>query len=90
MTIYAVIALTGHQSIDQTVPIAFPQRSFRVGDGHWAVNAAGTSQEVAGRLGIVAGQNQITGLVYSISGYWGIANPQLWEWLTNNWNLPGG
>ena len=83
MTIFAVVAITGHAHIDVAVPQQFPGRCHLVAQGHWLVSAAATSQEIATRVGLVPGGAPATGIVYGVVGYFGMANPQIWEWLAS-------
>ena len=80
MATFAVVAITGHALVDQAVAAHYPGASFQVAPGHWVVSAVATSQEVATKIGFVPGQ-PVTGVVYSVVGYYGLANPQVWEWL---------
>lgn len=92
MPIFAVLALPDSAWLEQAVPAAYRDDfKFRIAPGHWLVNSIGTSQDVSHRLGFGGhgAPASNSGIVYGVSGYFGNANPQIWEWLTANWSRPG-
>ena len=55
-----------------------PQSAFKIESGKWMVKSdAPTSQNLSQTLGL----GSTTHIVISVGGYFGRANPALWEWL---------
>lgn len=58
-----------------------PQSAFKIEPGKWMIKSdAATSQTLSATLGLAGGT---THLVILVGGYFGRANPALWEWLAN-------
>jgi hypothetical protein len=84
MPVFAIIAPSDDGRLAIAVPSKFP-RHFKFGPGQYVVNDIGpTAQSVSLKLGANGEVGWI--VVFSVAGYWGHHNPQLWEWLTLNWN----
>lgn len=83
MSLYFVVALSGSSSVVETaVNKTFPATDvFKIEDGKWMIDAPLTiSKEVSEKLGISTGANHV--VVPVRSGYYGRAQPSLWEWLS--------
>jgi hypothetical protein len=82
MSIFAVVALDQSPSdpLDAAIERTFPGRFFKVAQGHWLVNAAGTAQQISTELGITDGSVGVA-IVYNVGGYFGYAPNPTWEWL---------
>lgn len=81
MALFLLVALQNSgPAIDEAVAANFPETSYKIEPGKWAVNAdVTTSRELAVRLGIRETQSHIA---VPIRGYTGRAKPDLWEWLS--------
>jgi hypothetical protein len=81
MAIFAIIALHPNQSepLAAAVEREFSEKFFKVAQGHWLVNAAGTAQQIAGKLDLQGSSGQA--IVYNVGGYFGYAPHPIWEWL---------
>jgi len=53
-------------------------------NGEWLISYDGTSKQLCEYLGIAQPENSINGIVLSISGYWGRAPSDVWEWLSRS------
>jgi hypothetical protein len=80
MALFAVIALKeAGPTVDQAVE-KMGSPSYKIEVGKWVVNStATTAKELSVNLGL---RETTTHLVFSIRGYSGRAQPDLWEWLT--------
>ncbi len=58
----------------------FPGDYLEIGPGQWLIASIGTAEDVSGKLGLTDGRSG-TGVVLSVSGYFGRASAQIWEWL---------
>lgn len=88
--LFAVVAPADNPAtaLGQRIIATFPDTSLQVSAFHWLIVAGGTTaQEVATKLGIADGSTG-SGIVYTTSGYWGRANPQVWEWIRAKMSVP--
>jgi hypothetical protein len=85
MAIFAVIPLdqTAANNLAPIIEREFPGKNVLVKGDHWLITSGGTSQELATKLGITAGQLG-EAIVYNVSGYFGYAPQSIWEWLKSN------
>lgn len=69
---------------------SFPTEHYEIGRGQWLVSFGGTSKELYFKLSPEAAQSQTTGVrnypltdtvVLGVSGYWGVASVEMWEWI---------
>ena len=81
MPLFIVVALQNSgPAIDEAVASEFPDTSYQIEPGKWAVNAdVPTSKAISNKLGIRETQSHI---IVPIRGYTGRAKPDLWEWLS--------
>jgi hypothetical protein len=80
MPLFLVVALQNSgPDVDEAVASSFPDDSYKIEPGKWAVNAdVTTAKQLSTKLGIRATQSHI---VVPIRGYSGRSQPDLWEWL---------
>jgi len=82
MSIFAVTAPSSNEKIAPAIDATFPGQNIKAWQGHWFVSASGTAKEIADRIGASAPEGKVgTMIVVSVANYWGIANPEVWEWL---------
>jgi len=81
MPLFLVVALQNSAlAVDAAVSSKFPEGSYEIESGKWAVNAdVTTARELSTKLGIRETQSHI---VFPLRGYSGRAKPDLWEWLS--------
>jgi hypothetical protein len=76
------------EAVRQNVETLFPNSLV---SGAWLVSAAGTSEEISNTLRITGEGTDHTApsvIVFTISGYFGRAPNNVWEWLTEK--MSGG
>jgi hypothetical protein len=81
MALFLVVALgTAAPIVDQQIPARVePAEYYKIESGKWIANVnLATSKEVSDFLGITA---TALHLVVPVRGYFGRAQPDLWEWL---------
>jgi len=81
MALFLVVALqSSTPSVDLAVPLKFPATDFyKIEDGKWIVESSlATSKELSEFLGLTS---TATHFVVPVRGYFGRAQPDLWEWL---------
>lgn len=64
----------------------FPNAHLTIAPGQWLVFGPGTAKEISDQLGITAESPTINnGIVLAISGYYGRASNNIWEWIAAHW-----
>jgi hypothetical protein len=82
MPLFAVIAPSDDGRLALNIPAKFP-RYYKFGPGQYVVNAVGpTAQTVSDRISTTGDMGYF--VVFSVIGFWGWHDKQLWEWLTLN------
>jgi hypothetical protein len=91
MTAFVVVAISNPAGLATAIGDNYQDNYIRVSDSVWIVSDLGTSQDVTTKLKITTtppgpagppGPNG-TGIAFAISGYFGHANPAIWEFLRN-------
>lgn len=80
MANFVLIPINNKQTLDGIIKERFGNDSYRLPNGEWLVNYDGTSKQLSDEIGITDGKIGST-IVLNISGYWGRANRDIWEWL---------
>jgi hypothetical protein len=81
MATYLLISLNGsREAVDAAVQEKIPREdALKVESGKWLLRSANvTSKEVSDSLEIPDAQTYI---VVPVKGYFGVARPEVWEWL---------
>lgn len=89
MAIFAVIVQMGPggDGLTASVQRHFPGANYQLDGGHgWLVAARATAQQVSDTLGITDGTTGAA-LVIEVASYFGRANPNIWTWIKDNWEL---
>lgn len=83
--IFAVISLNpqNHDAFVKEIVTKFPTDYFQASpDGRvFLVSAPGTAKDISDRLGIGEPQGLTSVIVLAISGYYGVAPMNTWEWI---------
>lgn len=79
-TIFAIFGTSNVQAMSLALQQNYPLDFFEISPGQWFLVASGTAKDVSDKLGITAGTVG-TGVVVSVSGYFGLAAQNIWEWL---------
>ena len=59
----------------------FGNKAYKLPMGQWLVAYDGTSKQLSEHLPIEASEPAI---IFNFNGYYGIADPSIWEWLAVN------
>jgi hypothetical protein len=94
-SVFAIFASDNPQKLKEVIRTLYPDDSLELGTGEWLVASDDTAQSVSIKLtGIVPGEKKasLVGsvLVASISAYWGIKSPTVWDWIKAKWGQPSG
>lgn len=84
MAIFSVSAPTSNDKVAPAIAASFPGQFIKAWQGYWFVSAAGTAKEVFNKIE-ASSLDKKTGtlVVVSVSNYWGVANPEVWEWISS-------
>lgn len=85
MNVYTVIATDRTEAAGSAVAERFPNDNIRLADNAWLVAGSGTAQEIAGQLGmpVISGAGAtFSAVVTMVSGYYGFAPNNVWEWIS--------
>jgi hypothetical protein len=81
MPIFAVMGL-GDQRLGEKIKTQFPNDHLAIAIDKWFVVANNaTAQTVASKLGMDPKGENITGIVVTVGGYFGLGPSNFWEWL---------
>jgi hypothetical protein len=84
MANFIVIPLSkDNQKLQSLIPEKFGNDSYCLENGDFLVSYPGTSKQLSEELEITEGING-NAVVLSFSGYWGRANPDIWEWVNEH------
>lgn len=86
MALFVVLALKNSDAlVEASIIEKFPAESYKIEDGKWLISADNmTAKQLSDRLGITDKPVSTTttqGAVFAIGGYFGRAQPDLWEWM---------
>jgi len=81
-TLFAVMADPENAILPNVLAQTFPQDHIQIRPGQWFVVGTGTAREISDKLKIT-GEPSDSGVavVVAISGYYGRASSQIWEWV---------
>jgi hypothetical protein len=86
MSIFAVLADPSNTVLESTIKFQFPDDHLTIRPGQFLVAAKSTAKDLSNQL-IPEGQS---GIVLTVSSYFGRANPAIWEWIKTKWSENGG
>jgi hypothetical protein len=85
MVFVVLSQMTADLRLSQAIQSKFPNKSLSLGPGQWLLAGPGTAKDISDQLGISDGSFGVTAEVFAISGYFGWAPNNIWEWITANW-----
>ena len=81
MGLFVVISTgTTPTALEAPIKQTFPSDYLQIGPNEWLVSGKGIAKEISEKLDIGSGLFG-NAVVFAISGYWGIANNSVWEWI---------
>lgn len=84
MANFIIIPLSkDNQTLNTLIPEKFGNDSYCLENGDWLLSYHGTSKQLSDELGISGGE-QGSAMILNFAGYWGRANPDIWEWLNEH------
>lgn len=80
MGVFIIIPTKAEHSLDKVIQEQFPEDSYRLPLGQFAIAFNGPAKALSDQLGISDGSSGL-GVVASIASYYGRAPTDFWEWL---------
>ena len=87
-TIFAVLADPQNTSLAGTIQAMYPGNFIQIRPGQWLIAATGTAKDVSDTLMVSPDGGLGPAVILAVSGYYGRANNQIWEWLAANMGKP--
>jgi hypothetical protein len=83
MSLFAVLSVTENQKLIAAIKEKFPDPdNYQITPTQWIVSARGTAKQVSDTLGVSVKESPVgSAVILAISGYWGRANTDLWDWM---------
>src|SRR5271169_6660344 len=86
-SLFAILADPENEVLASAILSHFPDNYVEVRPGQWFVVAQGTAQQISETLEVTTGLNG-SAVIVSVSGYYGLASTQIWEWLASKIGKP--
>ena len=94
MALFFVTALQGSQStVEAAIKAKFPSGVYTISADKWFIQSDSvTAREICDKLGLVSSATVPGGglIVLTVAGYFGVAVPDLWEWVAAKATKPNG
>jgi hypothetical protein len=88
MLLFAILGHNDNPALAAALNTHFPGNHLKIGAGQWLVAGKDTTVvDVSNVLGISDGTNG-SGIVVSISSYYGRASQNIWEWMKVKLSTP--
>lgn len=92
-SVFAVFAAERPDLLAPKIRSVYSSDAIELERGQWLVSDDGTSQNVCDRLGIITRDANGTigrgptgsAMVVAVSGYYGVASANIWEWIRAHW-----
>jgi hypothetical protein len=90
MSIFVIISQEKNINLENSIKENFPDNYYKVHDNQWLISTTGTAKEVSVKIGIEDKEKKLNGIIFAISGYWGRAANDIWEWIASKWEKKDG
>ena len=80
-TLFAVMADPANSILPTVLSEVFPEDHIQIRAGQWFVVGAGTAKDISDKLKITPGTEAGAAVIVAVSGYYGRASSQVWEWV---------
>jgi hypothetical protein len=92
MTIFVVCRVTNPDLVGPAIKQKFPNDHLQLKPDEWLVAAKGTARGISDHIGITSGEKPALGsaMVFATVGYYGFAQPEIWEWIKTKTEATGG
>lgn len=87
MLLFALMTPGDHVGVQAALQTNFATDHLKVGPGQYLIAARTTVIDLSNTLGLSDGRNGL-GIIVSISGYYGRADQNIWEWMRVKGSTP--
>ncbi|HUG82225.1 MAG TPA: hypothetical protein VML01_11215 [Bryobacterales bacterium] len=92
LSVYAIYAAPGNTALESALAGRLqPGDSFTLGTGQYLVAFGGTAKDLSDHLGVTSGAEEgpsAPAVILEVSGFYGSAAPEVWDWLTQKMGAP--
>lgn len=86
MSVFAVLTQENNPVLAAVITEKFPTNHYVLTSSQWVISSKETAKQLSDTLGITVEGGMKPGktgtaVILAVSGYWGRANPDFWEWL---------
>lgn len=91
MSVFVVLSKIDNEKLEKVIQSEFPIDHYKIAATQWLISAEGTAMQLTEKLGILD-QEKGPGpaVVFAISGYYGRASMDMWEWIKNKLEKANG
>ena len=82
-SLFAVMSDPANVPLSNAIENLYAHSHFQIRPGQWIIAHSGTAKELSDALDVTTGKTG-PAVIVAISGYYGRASTQLWEWMANN------
>lgn len=88
MTIYTIIAQPNPNigKLPAAIAAKYPNDYLQLNEQAWLVATKSTINQLSEELGIANGTNGAA-VITEVGGYFGRANPNIWNWIKTKWEI---
>jgi hypothetical protein len=79
--LFAVLADPQNLVLERAITSAVPGEYIQIRPGQWFVVSTGTARELSDKLGVTPGNASGAAVIVAVSGYYGRASTEIWEWV---------
>lgn len=87
MMIFIVLPDETKPTLIDAMKLSYPNNYLELGPNQWLIANRGTAKDVSDTLKITGGENG-NALVATMSGYFGRASPNVWDWIKAKLETP--
>jgi len=83
MSLFAVLLPEENPKLVAAIKEKFPDTDhYEITSTQWMISGKGTVKQISDTLGVSVKENPIgSAVILAISGYWGRASTDLWDWM---------
>ena len=91
MSIFVVLSEVDNVKLESLIKEMYPEDYYQLSPRQWLISSDETVIKLTEDLLIIDEENGPgPALVFTISNYYGMANPAIWEWLKAKWEKSDG
>lgn len=79
--VFVILGFSDASQMGARIADLYPDNFLDIGLRRWLVAAPGTTKDVSDKVLLQPGSG-MSGIVVGVESYFGIASPEIWEWLT--------